>query len=103
MRLLMDYPSVTIFGGIMEMTREQMAAEIERLRVESAALKLAMGKKISYRISEKGAISFYGFGRFPLTIYAKNLCTLFSMQKELENFMQVNVDKLVWEKVKADL
>lgn len=47
------------------------AAELEALRAELAALKAraAAGSKISYKVSEKGACSVYGLGRFPVTLY----------------------------------
>lgn len=47
-------------------------AELDRLRAELAALKAAAvsGARISYKVSEKGALSVYGLGRFPVTLYA---------------------------------
>ena len=80
------------------MTREQMQLEIDRLKAEAAGLKAAMGKAISMRVSEKGAISIYGFGRFPLTIYAKNMQKLLSMGSEIEAFIETNKATLSWEK-----
>ena len=48
------------------------AAELEALRAELAALKAAKAtqRTISYKVSEKGAVSVYGLGRFPVTLYA---------------------------------
>jgi hypothetical protein len=47
------------------------AAELEALRAELASLKAAAaaGQRISYKVSEKGALSVYGLGRFPVTLY----------------------------------
>lgn len=80
------------------MTREQMQAEIDRLKAEAVAIKARMGRKVSYRVSDKGAVSIYGFGRFPVTIYAKNLLTLLSMSDELKAFVESNKAQLSWEK-----
>lgn len=53
------------------MPRDTAAAELESLRAELAALKAraAAGNRISYKVSEKGACSVYGLGRFPVTLY----------------------------------
>jgi hypothetical protein len=82
----------------MEMTREQMQREIDRLKAEAQTLKRQMGRKITVKVSEKKAISIYGFGRFPITIYAKNLLTLLSMADELKAFVEAHKDQLAWEK-----
>jgi hypothetical protein len=55
------------------------AAELAALRAELAAAReetakakaaAAAGGKISYKVSEKGALSVYGLGRFPVTLYS---------------------------------
>ncbi|MBI3301039.1 MAG: hypothetical protein HYZ72_03025, partial [Deltaproteobacteria bacterium] len=51
------------------MTDENLQAELERLRAENAALKARTAKGVSLRVSEKGAVSVYGLGRFPVTLY----------------------------------
>lgn len=57
----------------MEMTMEQMMAEIQRMKAENAKLKsqasTEAGSKLTYRISEKGAVCVYQLGRFPVTLY----------------------------------
>lgn len=80
------------------MTREQMQQEIDRLKAEATALKTQMGRAISMKVSDKGAVSIYGFGRFPLTIYAKNMQKLLGMSDEINKFIEDNKDKLSWEK-----
>ena len=51
------------------MSDEDLKAELERLRNENAALKKGASTGIRMKISEKGAISIYGMGRFPVTLY----------------------------------
>ena len=51
------------------MTDEDLKAELERLRNENAALKKGASTGIRMKVSEKGAVSIYGMGRFPVTLY----------------------------------
>jgi len=46
-----------------------LMAEIERLKAENAALKVPKAKGLAMKVSEKGALSIYGLGRFPVTLY----------------------------------
>ena len=50
------------------MSDEELKAELERLRRENAALKKGAAG-IRMKVSEKGAVSIYGMGRFPVTLY----------------------------------
>ena len=51
------------------MSDEEIKAELERLRQENAALKKGATAGIRMKVSEKGAVSIYGMGRFPVTLY----------------------------------
>ena len=51
------------------MSDEQLKAELERLRKENEALKKGASSGIRMKVSEKGAVSIYGMGRFPVTLY----------------------------------
>jgi hypothetical protein len=51
------------------MSDEDIKAELERLRSENAALKKGASDGIRVKVSEKGAVSIYGMGRFPVTLY----------------------------------
>jgi hypothetical protein len=51
------------------MSDEDMRAELERLRKENESLKKGAAKGISMKVSEKGGLSVYGLGRFPITLY----------------------------------
>ena len=51
------------------MSDEELKGELERLREENAALRKGASSGIRLKVSEKGAVSVYGMGRFPVTLY----------------------------------
>lgn len=51
------------------MTPEQMLAMIAKLQAENAALAAQPARKLSMKVTEKGGLSVYGLGRFPVTLY----------------------------------
>ena len=58
------------------MSDEDLRAELERLKVENEALKQGRrGGSLSLKVSEKGAVSVYGLGRFPVTLYKERSCS----------------------------
>ena len=76
------------------MSDEDMKAELERLRNENAALKKGAATGISMKVSEKGALSIYGMGRFPVTLYKEQWLKLLDMEGEIRAFIAVNDGKL---------
>lgn len=75
---------------------DEMKAEIERLKAENEALKKKVpGKQgISLKVSEKGAISVYGMGRFPVTLYMEQWLKLLDMSEDIRTFIKENDGKL---------
>ncbi|HKD68564.1 MAG TPA: hypothetical protein VKB84_17100 [Candidatus Binataceae bacterium] len=71
------------------MTPEQMAARIAELEG-----RLAKGGTISFKVSEKGAVSVYGLGRFPVTLYLEQWDALLSHATELREFIEANKSRL---------
>ena len=69
---------------------EQMKAELERLRAENSALKKTSAKGLSLKVSEKGALSVYGLGRFPVTLYKEQWNKLLDMTDDLRAFIKAN-------------
>jgi hypothetical protein len=51
------------------MSDKDLKDELERLRAENAALKKGTSSSVRMKVSEKGAVSVYGMGRFPVTLY----------------------------------
>jgi hypothetical protein len=68
-----------------------MMAEIERLRAENAALKAPKAAwQPKLKVSEKGALSVYGLGRFPVTLYREQWERLLSMTDAIREFIAAN-------------
>ena len=67
-----------------------MKQELERLRAENAALKQTSAKGLSMRISEKGGLSIYGLGRFPVTLYKEQWKKLLDLKDDIIAFLVAN-------------
>jgi len=67
---------------------EELQAEIERLRAENESLKRPARGQMSLRVSEKGGLSLYGLGRFPVTLYREQWEKLLGMADEIRRFIQ---------------
>jgi hypothetical protein len=76
------------------MSDEEMKAELERLRNENAALKKGASSSIRMKVSEKGAVSIYGMGRFPVTLYKEQWVRLLDMSDEIRAFIAANEARL---------
>ena len=76
------------------MSDEQMKAELDRLRSENAALKKGTSSGVRMKVSEKGAVSVYGMGRFPVTLYKEQWLKLLDMAPEIRAFIAANEAQL---------
>jgi hypothetical protein len=72
------------------MSDEDMKAELDRLRNENAALKKGASSSLRLKVSEKGALSVYGMGRFPVTLYKEQWLKLLGMADEIREFIAAN-------------
>jgi hypothetical protein len=72
------------------MSEEDLKAELERLRNENASLKKGAATGIRMKVSEKGAVSIYGMGRFPVTLYKEQWVKLLDMSSDIRNFIVEN-------------
>jgi hypothetical protein len=70
------------------MADDPMQAELERLRAENAALKARTTRGVSIKVSEKGGVSVYGLGRFPVTLYKEQWAKLLDMADDLRAFLK---------------
>jgi hypothetical protein len=79
-----------------EKTMEQLQAELALIRAENEALKAkkTRAQTISFKVSAKGAISVYGLGRFPVTLYASQWSKLAASMEALGTFIIANKDSL---------
>ena len=83
-------------------TPAQMQAELNRLRAENVELAAKAAKAASslrFQVSEKGGVSVYGLGKFPVTLYKEQWIRLLAMAADLLAFIKDNDSKL---KTKGD-
>jgi len=71
-------------------TEEDLKAEIDRLKAENESLKRPARGQTSLRVSEKGALSVYGLGRFPVTLYREQWEKLLALSDEIRAFIKQN-------------
>jgi hypothetical protein len=76
------------------MSDEDLKAELERLRQENAALRRGSASGIRLKVSEKGAVSAYGLGRFPVTLYKEQWLKLLDMSNDIRAFIAANEAQL---------
>ena len=69
------------------MADDALQAELGRLRAENAALKNRATKGVTLKVSEKGGVSVYGLGRFPVTLYQEQWEKLLDMADDIRAFI----------------
>lgn len=71
-----------------------LAAELAALRAENAALRAAKDKPkamaITAKVSDGGALSIYGLGRFPVTLYVEGFDRLNAAWPEVTRFVEAH-------------
>jgi hypothetical protein len=70
------------------MTEEDLKAELERVKAENDRLKSERGRSVSLKVSEKGGVSVYGLGRFPVTLYKEQWTKLLTMADDIRAFIK---------------
>ena len=76
-----------------ENNSQDVNAELERLRRENEELRVktaAQTRPLSMKVSEKGALSIYGMGRFPVTLYKEQWLKLLSISDDIRKFIKEN-------------
>jgi len=76
------------------MSDEDLRAELERLRKENESLKKGAAKGVSMKVSEKGGLSVYGLGRFPITLYQEQWTKLLYMSEDIRAFIAAHQSEL---------
>jgi hypothetical protein len=78
------------------MSDDVLKAEIERLKSENEKLKEKKkgGGELTFKVSQKGAVSVYGMGRFPVTLYKEQWIRLFDKIEDLKSFIKENDSSL---------
>ena len=73
---------------------DDVQAELERLKAENAALKAQATRGISIKVSEKGGVSVYGLGRFPVTLYTEQWAKLLDLADDIRSFSKAHDGEL---------
>ncbi len=76
------------------MPDDDVQAELERLRAENAQLKHTASRGVTLKVSEKGGVSVYGLGRFPVTLYKEQWTKLLDMADDIRAFIRANETSL---------
>jgi hypothetical protein len=71
-------------------TETELQAELERLRAENEMLKKPARGQLYLKVSETGALSVYGLGRFPVTLYREQWERLLGMTDAIRQFILDN-------------
>ena len=76
------------------MADEDLQSELARLKAENERLKGERGRGVSLKVSEKGGVSVYGLGRFPVTLYREQWTKLLDRAQEIRTFIKENEGRL---------
>jgi len=80
------------YGRIM--SDNELRAELERLKRENESLKKGGARGVSLKVSEKGGLSVYGLGRFPITLYKEQWTKLLDLSEEIRAFLKTHDSEL---------
>ena len=83
------------------MADDALQAELSRLKAENAALKAQATRGVSIKVSEKGGVSVYGLGRFPVTLYKEQWTKLLDMADTIRAFITEHEGELKAKEQKA--
>ena len=72
------------------MADDNTQSELDRLKAENERLKRAASRGITIKVSEKGGVSVYGLGRFPVTLYKEQWTKLLDIAEEIRGFIRDN-------------
>jgi hypothetical protein len=76
------------------MAELDVTKELERLRAENERLKRERARGLTFKVSEKGAVSVYGLGRFPVTLYKEQWARLLDVADDIRAFIKDNESQL---------
>lgn len=76
------------------MSEDDTKAELARLTAENERLKARQSRGLSLKVSEKGGLSVYGLGRFPVTLYKEQWTKLLEMADDIRAFLKENDSRL---------
>ena len=68
-----------------EPTYEELKAQLEHLQKQSGSKRSGA---LDFRVGEKGGVSVYGLGRFPVTLYYEQWIRLLGASEDLKSFLE---------------
>ena len=74
-----------------EPSREELLARVAELEKQVESKKTGI---MEFRVSEKGGVSVYGLGRFPVTLYYEQWVRLLDSADALRAFVEENKSRL---------
>jgi hypothetical protein len=83
-------PKITAGGNMAEPTYEELQARVAELEKKTAH----RTGELDFKIGEKGGVSVYGLGRFPVTLYYEQWIRLLDTAPKLREFLEENKSKL---------
>lgn len=79
---------------LMDMTQDQAARRIAELEAQLAAAKAAGRGKLTLKVSKAGAVSVYGMGKWPVTLYSQQWEKVLDAEEQIRAFIVANADSL---------
>lgn len=73
---------------------DALLAQIAKLQADNAKLKASRNSKLTLKVSAKGAISVYGMGKWPITLYSQQWERLLDNAEDIRAFIAANADLL---------
>ena len=77
----------------------EMQAQLAKLQAENQALKAKKEQRLALKVSAKGALSLYGIGRWPVTLYKEQWIRVLDIAEDIRTFIADNDGSL---KAKGD-
>jgi hypothetical protein len=84
---------MAILPDLTKLTHDQLLAHVAAMQAENARLK-ASDRKLTLRVSTKGAVSLYGMGQWPVTLYRSQWERVIASVDEISAFIETNASKL---------
>jgi len=80
------------------MAEETAEQKLARLEAENQTLREQVEQRktsqLRLKVSEKGGLSVYGLGRFPVTLYKEQWARLLDYADEIRSFLKANDQQL---------
>ena len=83
-----------ILNDLSKLSQAQMLQLLLDAQKKITELETRPARKVWFKVTEKGGVSAYGLGQFPVTLYRSQWEQLLEACKELPAFLQANASKL---------